>query len=610
MARRNEPADIDERAKSKNVKALAALWPFVGAYKGRLALVLLMLTIASAATLVLPIAMRMIIDQGFGQDNVKYIDQIFMGFLVLAAVLAFSSAGRFFFVMWMGERVIADIRKAVYDNIVLLSPYFFERTKTGEILSRLTTDTTLIQSIVGASASIALRNIFMLLGAVTLLVATTPALSAFFLIVAPAIIIPLIVFGRRVRRLSQAAQASVADSSAYAGESLNAIQTVQAFSQEAFESKRFAGAVEATFRTARTRLAFQACLTALVIFLAFGSIDVILWFGARQVASSVMTGGELFQFVLYSVLAASSLGALSEVWGEVQRAAGATERLMDLLHSPSDLVVPENPKSFPDKVEGEIVFDNVTFEYPSRKEVSVLRDFSLTIKPGERVALVGPSGAGKTTVFQLLLRFYDPQGGAVRIDGIDLRDALPQELRRQCSLVPQETVIFGSSALENIRYSKPHAELDEVYAAAAAATASGFIEALPQGYETELGERGVTLSGGQRQRVAIARALLRSAPILLLDEATSSLDSENEQLVQDALDRLMENRTTVMIAHRLATVLKADRIIVMDEGKIVEEGTHKELVAKGGLYANLAQLQFNDEAGEKLVHEEALALSD
>ncbi len=589
-----------ERARSRDLRSLAALWPFVSAYNGQLSVVLVMLSIAAAATLVVPMALRDIVDHGFSNDDISYIDRVFQLFLIVALVLALSSACRFFFVMRLGERVIADVRMAVYNHVITLSAYFFERTRTGEIVSRLTTDTTLIQSIVGASASIALRNVVMLVGALLMLVWTSPKLSALFVVAAPIIIFPLIIFGRRVRGLSRQAQGHVASTSALASESLNAVQTVQAFAQEDRERHRFAAAVEQTFQAASRRIGFQAVLTSIIIFLAFASVDGILWIGAREVAKGAMTGGQLLQFVMLAVLAASALGSLSEVWGEVQRAAGASERLMELLHTPNEIHAPSAPEALPAKPKLSIAFDHVTFEYPSRKNVSVLRDFSLSIAPGEKVALVGPSGAGKSTVFQLLLRFYDTQDGAVRIDNIDVREVDPQALRRLYAFVPQETVIFGTSTLDNIRYSRPDASMKAVSAAAAAATADRFITQLPEGYDTPMGERGVTLSGGQRQRISIARALISDAPILLLDEATSALDSESEHLVQNALDTLMEGRTTLMIAHRLSTVLKADRIIVMDEGRIVEEGTHADLVAKGGLYAHLAKLQFTDQRSDNV----------
>jgi ATP-binding cassette subfamily B protein len=606
MARRGaRDKDIEDRPKSKNIGALRGLAPFVLAYKGRLAMVFIMLTIASAATLMMPYGVGVLIDNGFSDNETGDIDQYFGFFLLLASVLAISSAGRFYFVMWMGERVVADVRKAVYDHLVGLSPRFYEKTKTGEILSRLTTDTTLIQSVVGASASVALRNVFMLVGALSLLVYTSPRLSSYFVVMAPMVMLPLLLVGRRVRGQSNVAQEKVADTSAMAGEALGAIQTVQSFTQERRESARFASAVEFAFRAGKRRITSQAMLTATIIFMVFASIVGVLWAGARLVASDPnFTGGELAQFILYSILAAGSMGALSEVWTEVQRAAGAAERLVELLNEPSDIEAPDKPLVLPANVTGALSFDNVTFKYPSREHVEVLQNFSLEIAPGEKIALVGPSGAGKTTVFQLLLRFYDPVEGSVKIDGIDLRDLDPVDLRNQYSVVSQMPIIFGTTARENILYGRPEATNEELVAAAQVATADRFLEDLPESYDTDLGPNGVTLSGGQRQRVAIARAVLRHSPVLLLDEATSALDSESESLVQGALDTLMEGRTTLIIAHRLSTILKADRIVVMDEGRIVETGRHEELVAKGGLYARLAELQFNVKVTDIRAHQE------
>lgn len=606
MARRGaNDKDIEDRPKSRNIGALRGLAPFVLAYRGRLAMVLIMLTIASAATLAMPYGVGILIDNGFSDNETGDIDQYFGFFLALAALLAVSSAGRFYFVMWMGERVVADVRKAVYDHLVGLSPTFYEKTKTGEILSRLTTDTTLIQSVVGASASVALRNFFMLIGAIILLVYTSPRLSAYFVVLAPAVILPLLLVGRRVRGQSNVAQEKVADTSALAGEALGAIQTVQSFTQERRESKRFSETVEFAFRAGKRRITSQAMLTATIIFLVFSGIVGVLWAGARLVASDPnFTGGELAQFILYSVLAAGSMGALSEVWTEVQRAAGAAERLVELLNVKNDIDAPQNPKVLATPIKGALTFDHVTFKYPTRDHVEVLQDFTLTIAPGEKIALVGPSGAGKTTVFQLLLRFYDPISGSIRIEDTDIRDLDPVDLRSQFSVVSQSPVIFGTTAKANILYGRPDASDEEVAAAAQVATADRFLEALPDSYDTDLGPNGVTLSGGQRQRVAIARAVLRGSPVLLLDEATSALDSESESLVQGALDALMEDRTTLIIAHRLSTILKADRIVVMDEGRIVDIGGHKELVAKGGLYARLAELQFSVKVTDIRAHQE------
>lgn len=606
MARRGaNDKDIEDRPKSRNIGALRGLAPFVLKYKARLAMVFIMLTMASAATLAMPYGVGVLIDNGFSDNGTGDIDQYFGFFLALATLLAVSSAGRFYFVMWMGERVVADVRKAVYDHLVGLSPTFYEKTKTGEILSRLTTDTTLIQSVVGASASVALRNFFMLIGAIILLVYTSPRLSAYFVVLAPAVILPLLLVGRRVRGQSNVAQEKVANTSALAGEALGAIQTVQSFTQERRESARFSETVEHAFLAGRRRITSQAMLTATIIFLVFASIVGVLWAGARLVASDPnFTGGELAQFILYSILAAGSMGALSEVWTEMQRAAGAAERLIELLNVPNDIEAPESPKALPTPIKGALAFDHVTFKYPTRDHVEVLQDFTLTIAPGEKIALVGPSGAGKTTVFQLLLRFYDPVSGSIKIEDTDIRDLDPVDLRNQFSVVSQMPVIFGTTAKENILYGRPDATDDEVAEAARVATADRFLEDLPQSYDTDLGPNGVTLSGGQRQRVAIARAVLRGSPVLLLDEATSALDSESESLVQGALDALMENRTTLIIAHRLSTILKADRIVVMDEGRIVDIGRHDELVAKGGLYARLAELQFNVKVTDIRAHQE------
>lgn len=606
MARRGaNDKDIEDRPKSRNIGALRGLAPFVLKYKARLAMVFIMLTMASAATLAMPYGVGVLIDNGFSDNGTGDIDQYFGFFLALATLLAISSAGRFYFVMWMGERVVADVRKAVYDHLVGLSPTFYEKTKTGEILSRLTTDTTLIQSVVGASASVALRNFFMLIGAIILLIYTSPRLSAYFVVLAPAVILPLLLVGRRVRGQSNVAQEKVADTSALAGEALGAIQTVQSFTQERRESARFSETVEHAFLAGRRRITSQAMLTATIIFLVFASIVGVLWAGARLVASDPnFTGGELAQFILYSILAAGSMGALSEVWTEMQRAAGAAERLIELLNVPNDIEAPESPKALPTPIKGALAFDHVTFKYPTRDHVEVLQDFTLTIAPGEKIALVGPSGAGKTTVFQLLLRFYDPISGSIKIEDTDIRDLDPVDLRNQFSVVSQMPVIFGTTAKENILYGRPDATDDEVAEAARVATADRFLEDLPQSYDTDLGPNGVTLSGGQRQRVAIARAVLRGSPVLLLDEATSALDSESESLVQGALDALMEDRTTLIIAHRLSTILKADRIVVMDEGRIVDIGRHDELVAKGGLYARLAELQFNVKVTDIRAHQE------
>lgn len=583
------------RKRARGVRPILGLIPFVMAYKAMLAAAFVMLVVATLATLAFPMAGRRMVD-GFASENVKFIDQYFLMLIVVAAVLGVSSAARFYFVSWIGERVVADIRSAVYAHVTRLSPAFYETMRTGEVLSRLTADTTLIKTVVGSSASIALRNSFLFIGAATMMTVTSPSLSGLVLLVIPVIMLPLIVFGRWVRRLSRASQDRIADTSAFGGETLNAMQTVQAFNHEEIDRSLFRATVEASFDAARSRISARSVLTALVMFLGFTSVFGVLWVGAQSVIDGSMTGGELFQFTFYALMAAFSLGALSEVWGDVQMAAGATERLIELLQVEPQIKAPANPVALPTPPTGALAFDGVQFFYPTRPDAAALNGLSFSVKPGETVAIVGPSGAGKSTIFQMLLRFFDPQRGAVTLDGVALDQADPSDVRRRFALVPQETVVFGMSARENIRYGRPEASDDEVYAAAKAAHIDEFLMSLPSGYDTVFGERGVTLSGGQRQRIAIARAILRNAPVLLLDEATSALDAESEKYVQQALEGLMEGRTTIVIAHRLATVRKADRIIVMDKGVIVAEGRHEELVAKGGLYGRLASLQFGAES--------------
>ena len=603
---RNTSADMvaqqeDEarrRPRSRTVRPLLALAPFIMKYPGMIAGAFIALVAATLATLTMPIAVRFMIDNGFSRDDAGSIDSYFLALLVVAIILGAASATRFFFVSWIGERVTADLRSAVYDHITRLSPVFFEVTRTGEVLSRLTADTTLIKSVVGSSASIALRNLFMFFGSAIMLAYTSPALSGLAALTLPAVIVPMIVFGRMVRRLARASQDRIADTSAHAAETISAMQIVQSFTHEDEDRRIYARAVESSFDTAKLRILARSGMTAIAIVLVFAGVVGILWVGAQNVVQGSMTAGTLSQFIIYAVLCATSIGALSEVWGEVQLAAGATERLVEILQVTPQITPPPNPVAIAQPVRGLIGFDNVSFSYPTRPEISALNGFSLSVSPGETVALVGASGAGKSTVFQLLSRFYDPQQGEITLDGVALPSAEPTDVRAALALVPQESVVFAKSVLENIRFGCPEASREDVIAAAHAAQAHEFLERLPEGYNTELGERGVTLSGGQRQRIAIARAILRAAPILLLDEATSALDAENEVLVQKALANLMVDKATLIIAHRLATVLKADRIVVMADGQIVASGRHEALLAAGGLYARLVELQFGRYAAE------------
>ena len=589
------PLKIDtalDRPKSRNVAALGRLWPFMRPYRLTMIGASIALVSAASATLAIGQALRRVVDLGFSAENTARIDQYFLAVMGIVGVLAVATFARYYAVSWLGERVVADLRTAVYSRVINMSPVFFETTPTPEVLSRLTSDTTLIESVVGSSASIALRNLLMFIGGSVLLAVTSPKLTLMVAVVVPLLVLPLVILGRRVRGLSRESQDRIAGVSSVAGETLNAVATVQAFTQEANEIHRFSDQVEKGFFTATRRISARAWLTALVILGVFGAIDVVLWSGAKDVVAGTMTGGQLAAFVFYAEVVAGALGSLSEVWGDVQRAAGAAERLLELLASEPLVKAPANPERLPDRATGAVSFDQVTFHYPSRPDRAALDAFTLDIRAGETVALVGPSGAGKTTVFQLLLRYWDPEKGAVRLDGIRLADLDPLDIRRHMAIVPQDTVIFAADAMANIRYGRPDATDEEVRAAAEAAQASGFIEQLPDGYASFLGERGVRLSGGQRQRIAIARAILRDPAVLLLDEATSALDAESERAVQMALERLMSNRTTLVVAHRLATVKKADRIVVLDGGGIVAIGSHDELVAAGGLYARLAALQF------------------
>ncbi len=593
MSRRNNTdGPGSDRPRSRNIRALGMLAPFLRPYRMVILAALGALTAAATATLVLPIAVRRMIDLGFSRENAGFIDQYFAGLFGIAVALAVFSALRFYLVSWLGEKIVVDVRDAVYQRVIRMDPAFFETTQTGEVLSRLTTDTTLVQSIAGVNLSVALRSALTLIGGLVMLAVTSPKLTGMTLGLVPVVLVPLIFYGRRVRSLSRASQDRIADASAIASETLNAVQTVQAFTLEALQSTRFSHALMQALSTAIARIRTRALLTAIAIAIVFGAVVFVLRMGAHAVIANEMTAGQLGQFLLYAILVAGSFGSLSEMWSEMQRAAGAVERLGELLEAKPAIADPPAPKPLPSPPQGRVSFDDVTFAYPSRAGESALDGFSLEVAAGETVALVGPSGAGKSTVFQLLMRFYDPRTGVISIDGVPVAEARVAEVRARLGIVPQETVLFAESALENIRYGRPDASDEEVRAAARAAAAEEFIERLPQGYDTFLGERGTRLSGGQRQRIAIARAILRNPPILLLDEATSALDAESEQLVQVALEHAMQNRTTLVIAHRLATIKRARRIVVMDHGRVVATGNHESLIAEGGLYARLAELQF------------------
>jgi len=592
MARGTTP-EMDKREKSKKVSALSGLVPFLRPYKLMVILSGLALVLTATISLILPLAVRRVVD-GFGEDNAALLDQYFGAAMAIAAALAVGTGLRYYLVTRLGERVVADIRKAVFERVITLSPAFYEKIMTGEILSRITTDTTVIQSVIGSSVSVALRNVLLLIGGMGLMLYTSAKLTGLVLLIVPAVIIPIIVLGRRLRKLSRENQDWIAASSGSASESLGAVQTVQAFTQEQATARNFDDVTEKAFTAARRRIGTRAMMTVIVIFLIFSGVVGVLWIGARDVQSEAMTPGQLVQFLIYAILVAGAVGALSEIWGELQRAAGATERLVELLNTEDTVTDPIQPKALPKPAKGAIAFEDVSFYYPARPEHAALNGISVDIKAGETVALVGPSGAGKSTIIQLLLRFYDPKTGRITIDGADLRDMERGDFRQAVALVPQDPVIFATSALENIRFGRPGATDAEVEEAAKAAAAHDFLMALPKGYDTYVGERGVMLSGGQKQRIAIARAILRDAPILLLDEATSALDAESERAVQQAVERMAVDRTTLIVAHRLATVKKADRILVFENGQIVAEGSHKELVAQGGLYARLAKLQFTD----------------
>ena len=593
-----DAANLTRKPQKSSLATLKGLLPFLAPYKREFAVAGVALLVAAGAMLAIPYAFRQMIDLGFsasGSESIRNVDLTFLALFGVACVLAVSTAARFYTVSWLGERVTADIRSAVYRHVVTQSPQFFETTRSGEVLSRLTADTTLIQAVVGTSISMALRNILLFAGGLAMLFATSARLTSIIVVLLAAVVLPIVLFGRRVRKLSRDSQDRIADASAMAGEILNAMPTVQAFTHEAAEAGRFNASVENAFRTAMRRIRARSLLTVIAILLVFGAIVFVLWLGAHAVIQGTMTGGELGQFILYAAIVAGAVGALAEVLGEAQRAAGATERLLELMSVRSPIQSPAHPLPLPPRtVSGAtLALQEVIFHYPSRPQTASLSHLSLAIAPGETVAVVGPSGAGKTTLFQLLLRFYDPQQGAITFDGVDIRRLDLHVLRGAIGVVPQDTVIFSADAMENIRYGRADATDGEVVAAARMAAAHEFIEKLPDGYRSFLGERGVRLSGGQRQRIAIARAMLKNPPLLLLDEATSALDAESERLVQGALEAAMVGRTTLIIAHRLATVQRADRIVVMDEGRIVETGTHASLIAQGGIYANLAALQFH-----------------
>jgi ATP-binding cassette subfamily B protein len=583
-------ASLDKRR--MRLRPLLALAPYIARYRGRALLALVALTVAAITTLLVPVAVRRMIDFGFTPRGIALINSYFSVMIAVVAVLALASASRYYLVMTIGERIVADLRRDVFSHLISLSPAFFDSARSGELISRLTADTTQIKAAAGASLSIALRNLLLFIGAVSMMVFTSPRLSGFVLLAIPLIVLPLVAFGRWVRRLSRNAQDTLADASAYASELVGAIRTVQAYTGERLANARFTNEVEQAYEAARTSTQARGVLTAIIIFIVFTSVVLILWVGSHDVLTGSISPGRLGQFVLYTAFAAAALGQLSEVWGEVSAASGAAERLFELLDVAPEITAPALPQPLPQPPRGDVSFENVSFNYPMRPDLPAIDNVSFAVKAGEKVAIVGPSGAGKSTLFHLLLRFYDTSSGTIAFDGVPVKSADPKKLRARMALVPQDSVVFGASARENIRFGRPEATDAEVERAADLAHATEFIRRLPGGFEAALGERGVTLSGGQRQRIAIARAILRDAPLLLLDEATSSLDAESETLVQTALEELMRHRTTLVIAHRLATVLSCDRILVMEHGRIVEQGTHASLVAAGGLYARLARLQF------------------
>jgi ATP-binding cassette subfamily B protein len=587
---------ISEDQRRRSLRPLRKLFPYLGRYRGLVAGAVVFLLLAAGTTLTLPIAVRRMIDHGFQESDSIFIANYFSMLIVIAAVLALASACRYYFVITLGERVVADLRRDVFSHVAGLSPAFFDRTQSGEIVSRLTADTTQIKSAVGATASLALRNTILGVGALAMMVITSPKLSMIVIGVIPVVVLPLVGFGRAVRKRSRLAQDTLASASAYASEQIGAVRTLQAFTNEPLVTNRFSGAVETAFRAAQSSVLARSFLTFFAILIVFSSVVAVLWIGSRDVLAGAITAGTLTQFMIYSLFAAGALGAMSEVWGELSQAAGAAERLTELLAERPDIAAPADALALPVPPVGAVEFRSVDFAYPSATSQAAVSGLSFAVRPGETVAIVGPSGAGKSTVFSLLLRFYDPQSGSILIDGVDLVRADPRDARARIALVPQDLTIFAATVRENIAFGRPGARDAEIEAAARDAHADEFVRRLEQGYDTPVGERGVTLSGGQRQRLAIARAILRDAPILLLDEATSALDAESETLVQDALERLMQGRTTLVIAHRLATILKADRILVMDQGRIVEEGTHQSLVTRDGVYARLARLQFESGA--------------